>query len=251
MPQKAWCALIAAVLLLAGCESGAGPARSDNGAPAPTREPEGRPKPDPFPARVTRVIDGDTIEVTWRAAGRDRTEKVRLIGVNAPELSHPELGIEEEPYGREAAEYTRRVLTRERPGPVLIATDVQERDKYGRLLAYVWLARPEKGDEADVREKMLNARLLLEGYAQVMTVPPNVTYADLFLRFQAEARAAGRGLWGPKAPREGCDPSYPDVCIPPPPPDLDCSDIPHRRFRVLPPDPHHFDRDRDGVGCEG
>ena len=47
-----------------------------------------------------------------------------------------------------------------------------------------------------------------------------------------------------------CDPSYPDVCIPPPPPDLDCKDIPYRNFRVLPPDPHHFDADRDGIGCE-
>jgi len=47
-----------------------------------------------------------------------------------------------------------------------------------------------------------------------------------------------------------CDPSYPTVCIPPPPPDLDCGDIPHRRFKVLQPDPHRFDRDRDGIGCE-
>ena len=47
-----------------------------------------------------------------------------------------------------------------------------------------------------------------------------------------------------------CDPSYPTVCIPPPPPDLDCSDIPYRNFVVLPPDPHGFDRDHDGIGCE-
>jgi hypothetical protein len=47
-----------------------------------------------------------------------------------------------------------------------------------------------------------------------------------------------------------CDPAYPTVCIPPPPPDLDCADIPYRRFTVLPPDPHHFDGDHDGIGCE-
>jgi hypothetical protein len=47
-----------------------------------------------------------------------------------------------------------------------------------------------------------------------------------------------------------CDPSYPDVCIPPPPPDLNCSNIPYKRFRVLPPDPHGFDRDGNGIGCE-
>jgi len=48
----------------------------------------------------------------------------------------------------------------------------------------------------------------------------------------------------------GCDPAYPTVCIPPPPPDLDCGDITFRRFTVLPPDPHKFDGDHDGIGCE-
>lgn len=47
-----------------------------------------------------------------------------------------------------------------------------------------------------------------------------------------------------------CHPSYPTVCIPPPPPDLDCGDIPYRNFTVLPPDPHNFDSDNDGIGCE-
>ena len=47
-----------------------------------------------------------------------------------------------------------------------------------------------------------------------------------------------------------CDPSYPDFCIPPPPPDLNCSDIPQKKFRVLQPDPHGFDGDKDGIGCE-
>jgi hypothetical protein len=69
--------------------------------------------------------------------------------------------------------------------------------------------------------------------------------------------------WGPQAgipsgvsptpigsPVAACDPAYPTVCIPPPPPDLDCADIPYRRFTVLPPDPHHFDGDHDGIGCE-
>jgi hypothetical protein len=52
------------------------------------------------------------------------------------------------------------------------------------------------------------------------------------------------------SPVAACDPAYPSVCIPPPPPDLDCADIPYRSFTVLPPDPHHFDGDHDGVGCE-
>jgi micrococcal nuclease len=52
------------------------------------------------------------------------------------------------------------------------------------------------------------------------------------------------------SPVGNCDPSYPEVCIPPAPPDLDCGDISYRRFRVLPPDPHRFDGNSDGVGCE-
>ena len=54
----------------------------------------------------------------------------------------------------------------------------------------------------------------------------------------------------PTEPPPNCDPSYPTVCIPPPPPDLDCPDIPYRNFQVLPPDPHNFDGDNDGIGCE-
>jgi hypothetical protein len=54
----------------------------------------------------------------------------------------------------------------------------------------------------------------------------------------------------PPPPPSSCDPSYPDVCIPPAPPDLDCGDVPYRRFRVVAPDPHGFDADADGVGCE-
>ena len=63
------------------------------------------------------------------------------------------------------------------------------------------------------------------------------------------ARKRRPGAEGPD-PGAGCDPSCPDVCIPPPPPDLDSRDIRWRRFRVLPPGPHRFDRDRDGIGCE-
>jgi micrococcal nuclease len=67
-----------------------------------------------------------------------------------------------------------------------------------------------------------------------------------------------RPWWLPLAPlalspqtyASGCDPSYPDVCIPSPPPDLDCGEIAHRRFRVVGADPHRFDGDRDGIGCE-
>lgn len=136
--------------------------------------------------RVTDTIDGDTIEV---ALANGRSEKVRLIGVDTPEIS----GGAPQPYGPEAAAFTAKSLQGRQ---VWLETDVEERDRYGRLLAYVWLSSTEARGEADIRTGMFNARLLADGYAQVLTVPPNVRYADLFVRLQKEAREAKRGLWG-------------------------------------------------------
>jgi micrococcal nuclease len=138
-----------------------------------------------LPAAVVRAVDGDTIHV--RLSGGVE-ERVRFIGVDTPESTR-----KVEPYGKEAAAHTEKRLS---GGTVYLEMDVAERDKYGRLLAYVWLSPPENDGEAEVRAKMFNAELLLQGYAQVMTVPPNVKYADLFAQFQREARENGRGLWG-------------------------------------------------------
>ena len=126
---------------------------------------------------MVRVVDGDTIYVQLA----DRVEKIRYIGVNTPEIHHPIKG--EEPGGREAAAMNRRLVGGR---PVRLELDVRSRDRYGRLLAYVWLG-----------DTMVNAELVRRGYAQVMTVPPNVRYQDLFVKLQREARDAGRGLWRP------------------------------------------------------
>ncbi|GAV24867.1 thermonuclease [Carboxydothermus islandicus] len=143
-----------------------------------------------IPAKVVKVSDGDTVKVKLSSGKEIR---VRMIGVNTPELSHPELGIKEQPYGKEAFKYTKKVLY---PGRIVfLEYDVQKQDKYGRDLAYVWLKKPVKITEEEVRVKMFNAQLLLEGYAQVMTVPPNVKYSKLFVKFQKEARENSRGLW--------------------------------------------------------
>ena len=124
---------------------------------------------------VVRVVDGDTIHVKlW-----ERVEKVRYIGVNTPETHHPTRG--QEPGGREAAEMNRRLVAGQR---VRLELDVRARDRHGRLLAYVW-----------VGDLMVNAELVRLGYAQVMTVPPNVKHQELFVKLQREARDAGRGLW--------------------------------------------------------
>lgn len=155
----------------------------------PGRLPDAFGVPRVLEARVLRAVDGDTLEV--EVSGRK--ERVRLIGVDCPEPLHPELGIREEEYGREAAAYTARRLE----GRVVwLERDVSERDRYGGLLAYVWLDRPWEGSEAEAEGFLFNAELVRAGFAQVMTVPPDVRYAGLFLRLSREAREAERGLWG-------------------------------------------------------
>jgi micrococcal nuclease len=131
-------------------------------------------------ATVVRIVDGDTIHVRLG----DHLEKVRYIGVNTPELHHPTKG--EEPGGRVAA-FANRELVAGRS--VRLELDAQTRDRYGRLLAYVW-----------VDDTMVNAELVRRGFAQVMTVPPNVRHQSLFLELERQARAAGRGLWREPAP---------------------------------------------------
>ena len=141
---------------------------------------------DELTGTVVRTVDGDTVWVRL-ASG---VEKVRYIGIDTPEVHHPTRG--EEPGGRAATEINRG-LVGERP--VRLEPDVQLRDRHGRLLAYVWVKR------ADGVEVMVNAELVQLGYAQVMTIPPNVRHAEMFRKLAAEAREHHRGLWaGPLRP---------------------------------------------------
>ena len=126
--------------------------------------------------KVDSVIDGDTFRL-------ENGEKVRLIGVDTPETVHPSKPVQY--YGKEASEFTKRMLEGKK---VRLEMDVQERDKYGRLLAYVYL---EDGT-------FFNAELVKQGYAQAATYPPNVKYVELFISLQKEARENNRGLWKEK-----------------------------------------------------
>lgn len=156
-------------------------------------------------ARVTRVVDGDTAWVRMVDSGEE--EKVRFIGVDTPENT-----IQVEPYGAEASKYAKKHLS---GATVYLETDVEKRDRYGRLLAYVWMSKPQAGDAderptlAEAKERMFNAWLARDGYAQTLTIPPNVKYEDYFLELQRSARDANEGLWNPKlvAKTEGEKPS--------------------------------------------
>ncbi|MGH2751207.1 MAG: thermonuclease family protein [Actinomycetota bacterium] len=139
-------------------------------------------------AEVTRIVDGDTVEV--RITGRNdgpgagraeigQTYSVRLIGIDTPESVKP--GSPVECFGREASAATKALLG---GAEVALVKDIEETDRYDRLLRYVYL-----GGE------MVNARLVLNGYAHAYTYPPNVRHSDLLVDLQRQAREGDRGLW--------------------------------------------------------
>lgn len=181
------------------------PAQSSKSASKPSKPAEqSAPQPGAVMtvATVVRVVDGDT--AVFRLSDGSE-EKVRFIGIDTPESTKT---VEE--YGKEASSYTRKVLTVGRS--VVLEKDAESRDRYGRLLAYVWLSSPQVASDAEIRGKMFNAHLALGGYAQQMTIPPNVKYADYFRTYVAEARESGRGLWrtAPKQSRRITQPEEPD-----------------------------------------
>jgi len=134
--------------------------------------------------RVSKHTDGDTL---WLSG----IGKVRLIGVDTPEV-YPRspasagqgAGRGVECYGREASAFVER--TAPLGSEVRYRLGVDERDRYGRALAYVWLRDG----------RLLNRLLVARGYAQPLTVPSNLEYEDVFVRAAGRARQAGRGLWG-------------------------------------------------------
>jgi micrococcal nuclease len=127
-------------------------------------------------ALVTRVVDGDTIEVRIRG----REEDVRLIGVDTPETVKPDTPVQ--CFGERASHFTKRRLTGKR---VRLVFGVERRDVYGRLLAYVYL-----------HGRFFNPILVRRGLARSLTIPPNDRFAPRFRRLELIAARAGRGLWG-------------------------------------------------------
>lgn len=139
-------------------------------------------------ATVVRVVDGDTLVVTVEGrtegpgAGTAPTgpeQRVRLIGIDTPESVRP--GTPVECFGREASSAAKALLEGQ---TVRLVKDVEEADRYDRLLRYVY-----------VGEEMANARLVVNGYATAYTYPPNIRHSNLFVQLEREARNNSRGLW--------------------------------------------------------
>ncbi|PJB98468.1 MAG: calcium-binding protein, partial [Nitrosopumilales archaeon CG_4_9_14_0_8_um_filter_34_10] len=179
---------------------------------------------------VTKIVDGDTIYTA--------NYKIRLSLTNTPEKD--ELGFQE------ATLFTAMHC----PSGSMITVDqddLQPFDVYGRILGKVYC---EGG--------VINEILLSNGHANILT-----QYCDKS-EFSGESWAQSYGckpvsveppktdvskVISTEVPKD-CDSSYPDVCIPPYPPDLNCGDISYKNFRVVGNDPHRFDGDKDGIGCE-
>ncbi len=137
--------------------------------------------PGPVSARVTHVVDGDTIDVSIDGD----EEAVRYIGIDTPETVKP--GTPVQCGGPRAHEFNERLVGGR---TVTLRFDAEHRDVYGRLLAYVYLPRPGR------RPLFVNAELARRGLARTLTIPPNDSFAALFDRLATRAGVRGRGLWG-------------------------------------------------------
>ena len=127
---------------------------------------------------VKSVVDGDTF---WADNGSEKGIKIRLIGIDAPETRNTgrkAIGY----FGQQSKEYLTRLLENKK---VRLEYDVDKVDQYNRTLAYVFLTDGT----------FVNAELVRQGYAMVMTIPPNVKYADRFVKLERKARKNNKGLW--------------------------------------------------------
>ncbi len=138
------------------------------------------PPANPGLYKVIAVHDGDTVTIRTN----DREEKVRLIGIDAPELA-------QKPWGQRAKAHLEEILSAS-DRTVSLECDIEKQDRYGRRLAYL---KTEGGE-------MVNQRMLRDGYAVLFTIPPNVRYVEALRKAQAEARQGGLGIWGEKGLKE-------------------------------------------------
>lgn len=202
-------------------------------------------------AKVSRVIDGDTVEVELE---NGNTEKVRLILVDTPESKGKYAG-NPQPFGRDAEEFTKKHLQGKTIG---LELGVSERDPFGRLLVYIW-----------VDGSMFNETLLKEGLARVAVYPPNTKYLDQFREIEEQAKQSAKNIWsienyvqkegyeesveGPsESPSEESDYDQANELEP----DKDCGDFStweeaQAFFESAGTnDPHRLDGDGDGIACD-
>lgn len=131
-------------------------------------------------ARVIAVNDGDTVTLRFNW----KEHRTRLIGIDAPEL-------EQHPWGRKAKDRLIEIMN-QTEWYVFVETDVEKRDKYGRLLAYLWTQRRE----------LINERMVLDGCAVLFTIAPNIKYVERLTSAERRARLEKKGIWGQNGLKE-------------------------------------------------
>ncbi len=192
-----------------------------------------------FEGIITSVIDGDTLDISTND-GNSMT--IRLVLVDAPEIN--ELGYSE------AKDFvTQNCLDK----PATVDPDNNQDLSYGRLVALVYC-----------NSLNINEAIIAAGFAEIYRSFCEVSEFGVSKWAQNYGCAADIDLPNSDVSKDtdindddeqeklsnDCDSAYSDICIPSPPPDLDCGDIPDKNFKVGPPDPHNFDGDSDGIGCE-
>lgn len=235
-------------------QTAAGPTRASSppgpsatirsGAPTAPATPASAPLPACQWATATRVVDGDTIVVRIKGA----EDHVRYIGVDTPETVAP--GQPVQPFGPEASALNRTLVEGKQ---VCLEKDITDRDRYGRLLRYAWLADG----------RLVNEELLLAGLATVVTYPPDVKYVESrYLPAQRTAREAGRGIWAGSAFAPPAinglftTPVAAPACYRPGANGCDCRHFAtHAAAQAFhdtfdPKDDNRLDSDRDGLACE-
>jgi len=197
-----------------------------------------------FSGQVTEIVDGDTIKVD--------SDSIRFALVNTPEVGQYGYG--------QAKDFIAKICP---PGSTVLVDedDLQTQGSYGRMIAAVYC-----------NGMNLNKAILDQGYGKIETsfcsksefanegwaygcatkqyTPPPKSEQPKSNPPKTEPPKTEPPKSEPVETTPSCDPSYPDVCIPSPPPDLDCGEIPYKNFKVIGSDPHRFDGDHDGIGCE-
>ncbi len=164
-----WCLLIYASVIVTSCEFGDTDSQGKSYGYVDTK------------FLVARIVDGDTFYLKNSTDNAD-LEKIRLIGVDAPETRNV-WGKRKHPFGDSSKRFLENLIEGKF---VYLEYDISQKDRYGRTLAYVF----RKDDSLFV-----NAELIKQGYAVIMTVPPNVKYSEYFLNLQRDARLNRRGIW--------------------------------------------------------
>ena len=169
------CAVVLTAAALAGATVTSACTRSDG--PTTAALPDGG---SALVAQVAEVTDGDTVTLSWPGLP---PERARLIGLDTPETVKPNSPVE--CYGPEASARTKALLPA--GTEVLVQRDVEARDRYGRLLVYLWRSSDNM---------FVNRALLADGYGTVLSIAPNTTRRAQMAEAERSARTAGRGLWG-------------------------------------------------------